>query len=79
MSTACCPWCMLSKDQWSVKNHQQDELWTIDKIILRCEKVDQKELSEEPESLRGCTKVPLFDSVPIENYIVPVLHILCSV
>jgi hypothetical protein len=70
---------MLSKDQWSVKNHQQDELWTIDKIILRCEKVDQKELSEEPESLRGCTKVPLFDSVPIENYIVPVLHILIGV
>ncbi len=41
--------------------------------------MDRKELSEEPENLRGCTKVPLFDSVPIKNYIVPVLHILIGV
>jgi hypothetical protein len=79
MSTAWCPWCMLSKVQWSLKNHDKGELWTIDKIIQLREKVDLKELSEEPEYLRGCTKVPLFDSVPIENYIVPVLHILIGV
>jgi hypothetical protein len=70
---------MLSKVQWSLKNHDKGELWTIDKIIQLHEKVDLKELSEEPEYLRGCTKVPLFDSVPIENYIVPVLHILIGV
>jgi hypothetical protein len=44
-----------------------------------CDKVDQKELSEHPEHLRGCTKLPLFDLVPIQNYIVPVLHILIGV
>ncbi len=36
-------------------------------------------MPEEPEHLRGCPKLPLFDSVPIENYIVPVLHILIGV
>jgi hypothetical protein len=76
MSTAWCPWCVLSKVQWSVANHQPGELWTIDKIIEVREKMDRKELPEDPEHLRGCTKMPLFDSVPIKNYIVPVLHIL---
>jgi hypothetical protein len=56
---------MLSKVQWNVNNHQQGELWTIDKTIQLHAKVDRKELSEESENLRGCTKVPLCDSVPI--------------
>ena len=29
-----------------------------------------------PENIRGCTAVPLFDTVPIENCIVPMLHLL---
>jgi hypothetical protein len=28
---------------------------------------------------QGCTKIPLFDSVAIKNYIVPVLHLLIGI
>jgi len=79
MSTAWCPWCILSKVQWSASNHKPGQLWTIDNIVDICEKVDWKELSEDPELLRGFTKLPLFDLIPIQNYIVPVLHILIGV
>jgi hypothetical protein len=79
MSTAWCPWCILSKSQWSASGHQPGELWTIDKIIDVRGKIDSGELKEEPEHQRGCTKLPLFDSIPIANFIVPVLHILIGV
>ncbi len=79
MSTAWCPWCMLSKTQWSVKDHDRGELWTLDKIAAIREQVDRNEIPEEPQHIRGCTQLPLFDSVPIQNYIVPVLHILIGV
>jgi hypothetical protein len=36
-------------------------------------------LSEVPENLLICTRVPLFDLVLIENYIIPILHILIGV
>jgi hypothetical protein len=32
-----------------------------------------------PENIKGCTEIPLFDSVPVQNYIVPVLHLLIGV
>jgi len=79
MSTAWCPWCMLSKAQWGQRNHEPGEIWTIDRIIEIRNRVEQQQLLEIPENIKGCTKKPLFDSVPIEKYIVPVLHSLIGV
>jgi hypothetical protein len=36
-------------------------------------------ISNDPENIKGCTELPLFDSVAVENYIVPVLHLLIGV
>jgi hypothetical protein len=79
MSTAWCPWCMLSKVQWGQRNHEPGELWTIDRIVAIRDRVEQQQLLEIPEHIKGCTKKPLFDSIPIEKYVVPVLHILIGV
>ncbi len=32
--------------------------------------------NKEPSDIKGVTKRPLFDAVPIQNYIVSVLHII---
>ncbi len=79
MATAWCPWCRLSKLEWSSKDHERGETWSIDKIIQLRERVEQGLLTVSPENIRGCTEMPLFDAVPIENYVVPVLHILIGV
>jgi hypothetical protein len=36
-------------------------------------------ISNDSENIKGCTELPLFDSVPGKNYIVPVLHLLIGV
>jgi hypothetical protein len=79
MSMAWCQWCRLSKLERSGKDHERGELWLINNIIQLCERVEQNLLTVSPENKRGCTEKPLLDAVPIENYIVPALHILIGV
>jgi hypothetical protein len=74
-----CPWCRLCKLEWSGKDHDRGELWSIYKIIQLHERVENNLLSVSPENVWGCIKRPLFDAVPIENCIVPVFHILIGV
>ncbi len=33
-------------------------------------------MAEEPCKIRGCTERPLFDAVPVENFIISLLHII---
>ncbi len=36
-------------------------------------------LASVTENLKGCMEEPLFDSVPVDNYIIPVLHLLIGI
>jgi hypothetical protein len=36
-------------------------------------------LPNDAVNIKGCTETPLFNSVPVQNYIVPVLHLLIGV
>jgi len=36
-------------------------------------------LPNDAVNIKGCIEAPLFDSVPVQNYIVPVLHLLIGV
>jgi hypothetical protein len=79
MATQWCTWCKLSKVQWSNPNHAVGEPWTIDKIHEVRLNVAENNLVQTAENIRGCTAAPLFDAVPVENFIVPVLHILIGI
>jgi hypothetical protein len=74
-----CLWCMLSPAEWSVEIHRPREKWTIDKMIsLRHDINEDSErgIRHEPSHIKGCTALPLWDAVPIDDFIVPVLHCL---
>jgi hypothetical protein len=78
MSPCWCTWCMLSKLQWNIEGHRAGPEWTVDKIIEIRNNVANG-LAEKPETIFGCTHSPLFDAVPINNYIVSVLHIIIGI
>jgi hypothetical protein len=79
MSTQWCTWCKLSRVEWSNPNHVRGEPWSIEGIQRVRFSVAENNLLEMPENIKGCTAIPLFDAVPIENFIVPVLHLLIGV
>jgi len=79
MSAQWCTWCQLSKKEWKCVGHATGAQWSIQQIQDLRRNVQENNLEESPENIRGCTKDPLFDAVPVENYIVSVLHILIGV
>jgi len=78
MSPCWCTWCMLSKLQWNIEGHRGGPEWTVDKIVKIWNNVANG-LAEKPETIFGCMHSPLFDAVPINNYIVSVLHIIIGI
>jgi hypothetical protein len=79
MSPCWCSWCMLSKQSRNSEGHTPGEKQTIEKVHQIRHNVKFCGLKEEPCNIMGCTKVPLIDSVPIENYILSILHIIIGV
>ena len=67
---------MLSKKEWSTYSHTKGEPWSIGKIESIRTQVENKAIIQTPGNLKGCTQRPLIDSVPIENFILSVLHII---
>jgi len=78
-SSKWCNWCMLSPKEWSVSGHERGELWTIDKIYDIRQQVSDGTLTEAPQNIKGCTEKPLIDAVPVENFILSILHIVIGV
>lgn len=70
---------MLSKAQWGPADHPIGESWSIEKIREIRRQVTENNLSDKPENIKGCTKNPLFDAVPVCNYILLVLHIIIGI
>ena len=79
MSGTWCTWCMLSKAQWNETEHLPGELWTIEKIYGVRENVTENGMLPTPDNLKGCTDKPLFNAVPICNFVIPVLHIIIGI
>jgi hypothetical protein len=80
MSTAWCTWCKLSKAEWSAKNHKLGDPWTIEELNRVCDDVECGRLNKnKPNDIKGVTLWPLFDAIPIRNYILSMLHIIIGV
>jgi hypothetical protein len=65
--------------QWNETEHLPGELWTIEKIYGVRENVTENGMLPTPDNLKGCTDKPLFNAVPICNFVIPVLHIIIGI
>jgi hypothetical protein len=77
MSGHWCPWCKLAPAEWSVENQEPGEKWTIKKLTLLREELEEaarNNVTLTPSTVKGCSEKPLLDAVPIEDYAIPVLH-----
>ena len=70
---------MLSKAQQNETEHLPVEPWTIEKIFGVRENVTENGMLPTPDNLKGCTDKPLFNAVPICNFVIPVLHIIIGI
>ena len=79
MSTSWCTWCKLSNSQWSPQGHQKGDLWTLEEINNIRDNIEVSRAEETPATIMGCTARPLFQHVPVYNYILSALHIIIGV
>ncbi|CAB9506144.1 hypothetical protein SEMRO_255_G100510.1 [Seminavis robusta] len=75
-----CARCKLGKTEWS--NAESciacGEAWTWEKIAAQKQSAariqQQKKRQPKPNETRGCVQPPIFDAIPVQNYLTPVLH-----
>jgi hypothetical protein len=70
---------MLSKQAWSVPGHDPGEKWTMEKIHQIRHNVENCGMKDEASNGMGCVKRPLIDAIPIDNFILSVLHIIIGI
>lgn len=70
---------MLSKQACSVEGHAPGDRWSIDKIQQIRHNVEVCGMKEDPCNIMGCVQHPLIDAVPVENFIVSVLHVIIGI
>jgi hypothetical protein len=62
------------------KNHELGDSWTIEELNRVCDDVKCGSLSKnQPHDIKGITMRPLFDAIPINNYVLSVLHIIIGI
>jgi len=79
MSGSWCTWFILSKAQWNDTAHLPGELWSIEKIYQIHQNYTENGMPETSENIKGCTDKPLFNYVPICNFVIPILHIIIGI
>ena len=73
MSSEWCIFCMLRKKQWLENNHKKGDERTIQKI----QELVAKKLSGAQRL--GVQRTPYWPFIPVENYAIPLLHIMIGV
>ena len=74
MSGYWCTWCTLSRVQWEQDGHEPGDLWTLQKMEEVREAVNTGVVKDTAQNRKGCVEVLLFDAIPVDQYIPPVLH-----
>ena len=73
MSGHWCHICMALKKDWAKEGHSTGEKWTIQKMI------DMLGKGNTGTDRKGMKARPYWDFIPIENYIIPLLHVMIGV
>jgi len=76
MSGSWCMWCQMAPNQWNREDgvpleHQEE--WTIDELKAHKILVLEGRL-KKPVEIHGVVDFPLWDFIPVSDYIYPVLH-----
>jgi hypothetical protein len=79
MAPIWCNWCMLTKQAWMEVGHVHGEKWSINKLHDIRQLVEDHGMPEWPQIIMGCTHSPMFDAVPVENFIISMLHIIIGI
>ena len=80
MSSSWCMWCQLHPSEWKTFIEkrgdipiEQQQMWTVELIKEYKQKIIRKEI-KTPKEIKGVVDYPVWDFIPIENYIFPQLH-----
>jgi hypothetical protein len=80
MSGAWCYMCHLAHQAWQKLDHEKGDIWSIDEYKKHLQKLNCGHLDKsKAHDVCGVTDHPIFDAVPLQNWIAPVLHICLGV
>jgi hypothetical protein len=74
MAGGWCTWCGLSPKEWSPQDHDKGELWTLAAMAEVRTSISLGVLEDTSANRQGCVDEPLRTCVPINAYIIPILH-----
>jgi hypothetical protein len=74
MAGGWCTWCGLSPKEWSPPDHDKGELWTLVAMAEVRMSISLGVTLDTLANCRGCVNVPLRMCMPINAYIIPILH-----
>jgi hypothetical protein len=74
MAGGWCTWCGLSPREWSPTEHDKGQLWTLEAMAEVRTSIRVGITADTSANRQGCVDVPLRTCVPINSYILPILH-----
>jgi hypothetical protein len=74
MAGGWCTWCGLSPKEWSPTDHDKGQLWTLEAMAEVRASIALGVTVDTSANRQGCVDEPLRTCVPINSYIIPILH-----
>ena len=74
MASVWCMYCQLSRAEWESEDHGKRDEWTLESMRKRLEELNSKLIKDTSTNRRGVVDEPLFESVRVDQYIIPILH-----
>jgi hypothetical protein len=74
MAGGWCTWCGLSPKEWSPQDHEKSKLWTLAAMAEVWTSISLGVTLDTSANCQGCFNKPLRTCVPINAYIIPILH-----
>ena len=74
MASVWCMYCQLSRAEWESEDHGKGDEWTLESMRKRLEELNSKLIKDTSTNRRGVVDEALFESVRVDQYIIPILH-----
>jgi hypothetical protein len=71
-----CSYCKFFKNDWQQLGHVRGKPWTIASLTAHAEQIANQETNtKDIHAVCGVRGEPVFDTIPLEHFITPVLHL----
>jgi hypothetical protein len=74
MASNWCTWCKLGPHEWGAVDHNKGDEWTLEGMDELRESITNGDQSDTARNRKGCVHIPLFNKLPIDHYVYPILH-----